>query len=120
VKSLLEMLLVAGVFALSLVAFQEEARAGERISSWYGPGLEGSVTASGEVFDPYSDYRCAHKTLPFGTRLLVAYQGNTVVCRINDRGPYVYGHDLDSSFFAAQEIGLTRAGVGVVEVRVLE
>lgn len=113
------MLLVAGVFVLSLAAFQEEAGAEGMVSSWYGPGFEGSVTASGEVFDPYDEYTCAHKTLPFGTRLLVAYQGKTVVCRINDRGPYVYGHDLDLSFIAAQEIGLTQAGVGVVEVHTL-
>jgi rare lipoprotein A len=113
------MLLVAGVCALSLAAFQGEARAEEMVSSWYGPGFEGATTASGEAFDPYNDYSYAHKTLPFGTRLLVAYQGNTVVCRVNDRGPYVYGHDLDLSFIAAQEIGLTHAGAGVVEVRKL-
>jgi rare lipoprotein A len=113
------MLLVAGVIVVSLAAVQDEARAEAMVASWYGPGFEGATTASGEVFDPYYDYTCAHKTLPFGTRLLVAYQGNTVVCRINDRGPYVYGHDLDLSFIAAQEIGLTDAGVGVVEAHTL-
>jgi rare lipoprotein A len=119
VKSFLGMLLVAGVFALSLVAFQGEARAEEMVSSWYGPGLGGGVTASGEVFEPYSEYTCAHKTLPFDTHLLVTYRGESVVCRVNDRGPYVYGHDLDLSFSAAQAIGLTDAGTGLVEVHPL-
>ena len=44
-KSFLRMLLVAGVLALSLAAFQDEARAEEMVSSWYGPGLEGNLTA---------------------------------------------------------------------------
>ena len=44
-KSFLRMLLVAGVFAFSLAAFQDEARAEEMLSSWYGPGLEGNLTA---------------------------------------------------------------------------
>jgi peptidoglycan lytic transglycosylase len=46
------MLLVAGVFTLSLAAFQEKAGAEAMVSSWYGPGLEGNLTASGEAFDP--------------------------------------------------------------------
>lgn len=115
-KSFLRMLLVAGVFALSLGAFQDEARAEEMLASWYGPGLEGHLTASGEVFDPYNEYTCAHKTLSFGTYILVTYQGESVVCEVTDRGPYVHGRDLDLSALAAEEIGLTHAGIGVVEV----
>jgi rare lipoprotein A len=119
VKSFLKMLLVAGVFALSLGAFQEEARAEAMVSSWYGPGLEGNVTASGEVFDPYYDYTAAHPYLPMGTELRVCYATCTVV-RVNDRGPYVGGRDLDLSQAAAEEIGLIAVGTDVVDVRVLE
>jgi rare lipoprotein A len=119
VKSFLRMLLVAGVFALSLAAFQEEARAEEMVTSWYGPGLEGGVTASGEVFEPYNEYTAAHPYLPMGTELEVCYETCTVV-RINDRGPYVSGRDLDLSQVAAEEIGLTAVGTDVVDVRVLE
>ena len=118
-KSFLRMLLVAGVFALSLVAFQEEARAEAMVTSWYGPGLGGNVTASGEVFEPYSDYTAAHPYLPMGTELEVCYETCTVV-RVNDRGPYVGGRDLDLSQVAAEEIGLTAVGTDVVDVRVLE
>jgi len=119
VKSLLRMLLVAGVFAISLAAFQEEARAEAMVSSWYGPGLEGNVTASGEIFDPYYDYTAAHPYLPMGTMLRVCYATCTVV-RVNDRGPYVAGRDLDLSQAAAEEIGLIAVGTDVVDVRVLE
>jgi rare lipoprotein A len=119
VKSFLMMLLAAGVFALSLGAFQEEARAEAMVSSWYGPGLEGNVTASGEVFDPYYDYTAAHPYLPMGTELRVCYATCTVV-RVNDRGPYVGGRDLDLSQAAAGEIGLIAVGTDVVDVHVLE
>jgi rare lipoprotein A len=113
------MLVVAGVFLFSLVAFQAEAGAEAMLSSWYGPGLQGGVTASGEVFDPYSEYTAAHPYLPIGTELEVCYETCTVV-RVNDRGPYVGGMDLDLSQVAAEEIGLTAVGTDVVHVRVLE
>jgi rare lipoprotein A len=119
VKSFLRMLLVAGVFALSLAAFQDEARAETMLSSWYGPGLEGNVTASGEIFNPYYEHTAAHPHLPMGTELEVCYASCTVV-RVNDRGPYVGGRDLDLSQAAAEEIGLTAVGTDVVDVQVLE
>jgi rare lipoprotein A len=119
VKSFLRMLLVAGVFALSLAAFQGEARAEVMVSSWYGPGLEGNFTASGEVFDPYNGRTAASLYYPMGTELRVCYAACTVV-RVNDLGPYAGGVDLDLSQAAAEEIGLTAAGTDVVDVRVLE
>jgi rare lipoprotein A len=119
VKSFLGMLLVAGVFALSLVAFQGEARAEAMVSTWYGPGLEGNVTASGEAFDPYNDYTAASLYYPMGTELRVCYAACTVV-RVNDLGPYAAGVDLDLSQVAAEEIGLTAAGTDVVDVQLLE
>lgn len=115
-KSFLRMLLVAGAFVLSLAAFQEEARAEAMVSSWYGPGFEGNITASGEVFDPYNDYTAAHPYLPMGTKLEVCYATCTVV-RVNDRGPYVAGRELDLSQAAAEEIGLTVAGTDYVDVQ---
>ncbi|MBV9453670.1 MAG: septal ring lytic transglycosylase RlpA family protein [Rubrobacter sp.] len=87
----------------------------EALASWYGPELQGSPTASGEPFDPYG-YTCAHKTLPFGTQLLVSYEGKTVQVTVNDRGPYIDGRELDLSQGAADALGLTQAGVGYVEI----
>ena len=118
-RSFLRMLLVAGAFTLSLAAFQEDAEAEGMVASWYGPGLEGNVTASGEAFDPYDDRTAASFDYPMGTRLRVCYAACTVV-RVNDLGPYVGGVDLDLSQAAAEEIGLTAAGSDFVDVRVLE
>src|SRR5215210_3389933 len=64
-KSVLRMLLVAGVFALSLATFPDEARAEEVLSSWYGPGLEGHLTASGEIFNPNYEYTAALLIYPW-------------------------------------------------------
>lgn len=118
-KSLLRMLLVVGVFAVSLAAFQEDARAEAMVSSWYGPGLEGNLTASGEVFDPDTDYTAASLYYPMGTVLEVCYMDCAVV-RVNDLGPYVAGRELDLSQVAAVDIGLTGAGTDVVDVEVME
>ena len=84
------------------------------LTSWYGPGFHGNLTANGERFDSYA-LTAAHKTLPFGTRLRVCYKACTVV-RINDRGPFIPGRSLDLSEGAARRIGLHSHGVGQVNV----
>ncbi len=117
-KSYLKILMVAGAFALSLVAVQDEARAEAMVSSWYGPGFEGAPTASGEFYN-YGDLTAAHPYLPLGTQLLVSYGGGSVVVTVNDRGPYVAGREIDLSQAAAETIGLTYTGTDVVDVQVL-
>jgi len=84
------------------------------ISSWYGPGFNGSLTANGERFNQHA-LTAAHKTLPFGTRLKVCFQRCAVV-RVNDRGPYIRGRSLDLSKGAADAIGLAGSGVGRVRI----
>jgi len=86
-------------------------------ASWYGPGFAGHRTASGEAFNPNA-LTCAHKTLPFGTRLQIRNPNTsrTVWVRVNDRGPYAGGRQLDLSRGAAEAIGL--AGVGQVIVQI--
>lgn len=86
------------------------------VASYYGPGFHGRKTASGERFDQNA-MTCAHKRYPFGTRLTVIHNGKSVVCRVNDRGPFIRGRDIDLSKGAAQAIGLTRAGVGRVTIQ---
>ena len=88
-----------------------------RIASYLDYSREGKETASGEPFDP-EGYTAAHRTLPLGTRLLVSYGGESVRVTVNDRGPYVAGHDLDLSLAAAREIGLTAPGTAPVRVSV--
>jgi rare lipoprotein A len=84
------------------------------ITSWYGPGFQGRLTANGERYNQ-NGLTAAHKTLPFGTRLKVCFRRCAVV-RVNDRGPYAHGRDIDLSRGAADAIGLTNSGVGRVKL----
>lgn len=90
-------------------------------ASYYGPGFDGKKTASGEIFDE-DDYTCAHKSLPFGTKLKVVRKdnGKSVVVRVNDRGPYVGDRILDLSVAAGKKIGLDKVGHAVVVATVIE
>ena len=84
------------------------------LTSWYGPGFDGRLTANGERYNQHA-LTAAHKTLPFGTRLRVCFLRCAVV-RVNDRGPYIHGREVDLSKGAADAIGLTASGVGRVSV----
>lgn len=102
----------------------EKAEIGLKIkgeASYYGPGFHGKQTASGEIFDQ-DDYTCAHKSLPFGTKLKVVRidNGSSVVVRVNDRGPYVDGRILDLSVAAGKKIGLDKVGHAEVVATVIE
>jgi rare lipoprotein A len=82
--------------------------------------FEDQMTATGEHFDRRA-MTAAHKTLPFGTRVRVtrADTGNSVIVRINDRGPYKEGRIIDLSERAAEGLGMTSAGVAAVRLEVL-
>lgn len=77
----------------------------------------GKRTANGERFDPHG-YTAAHRTLPFGTRVLVTNlkNGMSVIVRINDRGPHVKGRIIDLSLGAAKVVGLTAHGITQVKI----
>lgn len=80
------------------------------MASWYGYELYGNKTANGEKWEP-KGITAAHKTLPFGTNVLVFMdnkKGNPdgVMVRINDRGPFVKGRIIDLSLGAAQKLGM--------------
>jgi rare lipoprotein A len=77
----------------------------------------GGRTASGEVTGP-SGLTAAHRTLPFGTMVLVTNQhnGKTVVVRIVDRGPYGRGRIIDLSRAAARELDMISAGTAMVSI----
>jgi hypothetical protein len=88
------------------------------MASYYGYSHAGSPTASGELYDPAA-FTAAHKTMPFGTQLLVSHGGASAQVTVNDRGPFADGLDIDLSGAAADSIGLTSLGVAPVEVVVL-
>jgi rare lipoprotein A len=90
------------------------------IASWYGGKFHGRKTSSGEVYDMYK-LTAAHKTLPFGTMVLVTNLENnmSVTVKVNDRGPFVKGRIIDLSKAAAMEINLVKTGVTQVKVEIL-
>jgi rare lipoprotein A len=87
------------------------------MASFYG-NESGSQTASGQRFNQNA-MTCAHRSLPFGTKLRVTHGGRSVVVTVNDRGPFIKGRVLDLSTAAAAAVGLTSAGVGLVTAEVI-
>jgi rare lipoprotein A len=100
----------------------ENARAIETgVSSWYGPNFHGKLTANGEVYD-MDGVTAAHRTLPFGTILLVENldNGKTVQVRVNDRGPYAKNRIIDLSKGAAKQIDMIGPGTARVRLYLLK
>jgi rare lipoprotein A len=87
-------------------------------ASWYGPRFHGNLTANGEVYDQMA-LTAAHKDLSFGTLLKVTNpkNGKSVIVRINDRGPYIEGRQLDLSKGAAIELGILEKGVARLKIQ---
>jgi rare lipoprotein A len=90
-------------------------------ASWYGPGFHGNRSASGEVFNQHA-MTAAHRTLPFGTRVLVTNvtNGQSVMVRINDRGPFHGNRIIDLSTAAARVLGVVQSGVALVKLEVVD
>ena len=95
---------VCAVAFISAGVSHGAAQAACGTASWYH---EGAQTANGERYRP-DGISAAHKTLPFGTRVLVRNQrtGRTVTVRINDRGPFIRGRIIDLSRGAKRVIGM--------------
>jgi len=90
-------------------------------ASFYGDEFDGRLTSNGEVFDQ-DKFTAAHKTLPFGTRLRVTNLRNnkSVYVRVNDRGPFVAGREIDLSRAAAENIDMVGEGVAKVAITILK
>ena len=89
-------------------------------ASWYGSYFQGRRTSSGERYNRFA-YTCAHKTLPFGTRLRVTNvkNGKSVVVRVSDRGPFRHQRILDLSELAARPLGIVECGAATVVAEVM-
>ena len=100
------------------IASQSEANTALGWASYY---KSGNRTANGEQFDPLG-LTAAHRTLPFGTLVLVTNikNGKWVVVRINDRGPTLQSRVLDLSFGAAKVLGLDKLGVAQIKFEELD
>jgi len=86
-------------------------------ASWYGPKFHGRLTANGEIYDQMS-FTAAHKSIKFGTYLRVTNLKNNkiVIVRINDRGPYIKGRNIDLSKASALALGMMPSGVIKVKI----
>lgn len=99
----------------------ENAAESVGVASWYGPGFHGRRTASGTVYN-MNEMTAAHKSLPFGTKLLVKNKatGKSAIVTITDRGPYIGKRVLDLSKEAARQLHMIRSGIGQVEYTILK
>lgn len=93
----------------------------ECTTSWYGDDFDGQPTANGETYDMYAD-TAAHPTLPLGSIVRVVNMRNhrSQVVRINDRGPYVEGRELDVSYEVARKLGFDQHGLAKVRLELLK
>ena len=91
------------------------------ISSYYGMDFHGKLTANGEVFDMYG-LTAAHKTLPLNTIIRITNKANdnSLILRVNDRGPYVGNRILDCSYGAALKLDFLNQGTAEIKIEVIE
>ena len=119
------MFLIAPALEAPLVAHPADPikpiRTWQGLASWYGPRFHGRVTANGETYDMHAR-TAAHPTLPFGSlvRVVDPRTGRGQVVRINDRGPFVEGRDIDLSYEAAFQLGILDRGLVRLRMELLE
>ena len=91
------------------------------LASWYGPEFHGKLTSNKEIFD-MNDLTAAHRTIPFGTYVMVTNldNGKSVAVRINDRGPFVEDRIIDLSYAAAKVLDMIGTGTSRVRIEILE
>lgn len=113
---LLSIILIFVLSSLSAEVYREKA-----LVSYYAGDFHGKKTSNGEYFN-MNDYTCANKSLPFNTILKVTNLSNglSVQVRVNDRGPFVTGRELDLSKAAAQKIGMIKSGTAYVRIEIVK
>lgn len=87
-------------------------------ASWYGADFHGRLTANGEIFAANA-ITCASPVLPLPSYVRVTNldNGRSMICRVNDRGPYLHGRVMDMSYRAAAILGYADKGVGNISVQ---
>ena len=109
------LLLLSCLAAMPATAQQNSGKA-----SYYANSLHGRKMSNGQPYDR-NRLTCAHRTLPFGTKIKVTNpaNGKEVIVEVTDRGPYAHGRVIDLSYAAAKEIGMVAAGVASIRLEVL-
>ncbi len=120
-KAIASFLAIAVIFFAGLRSYAATLYKSGVTASYYADKFHGRKTSSGEIFNMYG-YTAAHKTLPFGTMLRVTNlaNGNYVTVKVNDRGPFVKGRELDVSKAAAVKLGMIKTGTAKVKIEILE
>ncbi len=119
------MFMIAPVVEAPLVAHPSEPmrplKVWQGLASWYGARFHGRLTANGETYD-MNALTAAHPTLPFGSliRVVNLKTGKSRVVRINDRGPFVEGREIDLSYETASRLGMGSRGLAQVRLELLE
>ena len=113
--------LLVFLFVSSFYIFAGKVYKSSATASYYGEAFHGKKTSNGETFN-MKDYTCAHKTLPFDTILRVTNlsNGKSVKVRVNDRGPFVVGRELDLSKAAAAKLDMLGTGTATVKIVIVE
>ncbi len=120
--------LALGVPALDMVTAQQQmyqleetGQSLEGLASWYGPYFHGRLTANGETYDQYA-LTAAHPSMPLNTYLKVTNLNNdqSVIIRLNDRGPYIPPRSLDLSLGAARCLNSVETGVIPYKATIME
>ena len=93
----------------------------EGLASWYGSKFHGRLTSNGETFNAYGA-TAAHRSLPIPSYVRVTNleNGNSMILRVNDRGPFHADRIIDLSYAAAVRLGFEKKGTARVEVVALE
>jgi rare lipoprotein A len=115
-RAVLAVTLILSAVACARLPYAPKSGVEVGVASWYGQEFHGRPTSSREVFN-MNDMTAAHRTLPFGTHVMVTNLENdrSVVVRINDRGPFIRGRIIDLSYAAARVLDLI--GPGTARVR---
>lgn len=112
-----------GLVAIAAALFatgKQEPAGKEVIVSWYGEKFRGRPTASGELYNP-DKLTAAHRTLPFGTKVRCQLGSSRfVIVKINDRGPFIKGRELDLSKEAFSRLASCEAGLLKIKMTILK
>ena len=91
------------------------------VASWYGSKFHGRKTSNGETYDMLA-MTAAHRSLPIPTYLQVTNldNGQAVIVRVNDRGPFHDDRIIDLSYAAAAKLGINATGTARVELKAID
>lgn len=103
------------------LGLERSGKAKDCVASWYGGFFHGRTTANMEIYNKDA-ITAAHKKLPFNTYLLVTNKSNnkTIIVRVNDRGPYIKGREVDLSEGAALALGGRSDGLMNISYEILQ